>query len=103
MDGKKIAEIMRTKIYSKYDVSKIELNVTNSDGANWIKKLVPKNGIYQADCYHLKEKINTNVREKEDAEEIIKMYWNEKYVEMIEYVESLKYKYGGECEEVEKL
>ena len=103
MDGEKIAEIMRTKVYSKYDVSKIELNVTNSDGANWIKRLVPKNGIYQADCYHLKEKIITNVREKEDAEEIIKMYWNEKYAEMIEYVESLKYKYDGECEEVEKL
>ena len=102
MDGEKIAEIMRTKVYSKYDVSKIELNVTNSDGANWIKRLVPKNGIYQADCYHLKEKIITNVREKEDAEEIIKMYWNEKYAEMIEYVESLKYKYDGECDEVEK-
>ena len=103
MDGEKIAEIMRTKVYSKYDISKIELNVTNSDGASWIKRLVPKNGIYQADCYHLKEKINTNVREKEDVEEIIKMYWNEKYVEMIEYVENLKYKYDGECEEVEKL
>lgn len=103
MDGEKMAEIMRTKIYTKYDVSKIELNVTNSDGAGWIKRLVPKNGIYQADCYHLKEKIITNVREKEDTEELIKMYWNEKYTEMIEYAESLKYKYDGECEEVEKL
>ena len=103
MEGEKMAQIMKAKIYSKYDVEKIELNVTNSDGASWIKRLVPNKGIYQADCYHLKEKINTNVREKEDAEELIKMYWKEKFTEMIEYVESLKYKYDGECEEVEKL
>ena len=103
MDGEKMAQIVKSKIYSKYDVSKVELNVTNSDGASWIKRLVPQKGTYQADCYHLKEKIITNVREAEDAEELIKMYWKEKYVEMIEYVERLKYKYDGECEEVEKL
>ncbi len=103
MDGEKMAQIMKAKIHSKYDVDKIELNVTNSDGAGWIKRLVPNKGIYQADCYHLKEKIITNVREKEDAEELIKMYWKEKFAEMIEYVESLKYKYDGECDEVEKL
>ena len=103
MDGEKMAQIMKAKIYTKYDIDKIELNVTNSDGANWIKKLVPQKGIYQADCYHLKEKIITNVKEKEDAEELIKMYWKEKFTEMIEYVENLKYKYDGECDEVEKL
>ena len=57
MDGEKMAQIMKAKIYSKYDVDQIELNVTNSDGASWIKRLVPNKGIYQADCYHLKEKI----------------------------------------------
>ena len=103
MSGDEMAELMKTNIYSKYNSSKIELNVTNSDGASWIKKLVPEKGIYQADTYHLKEKINTHIKEKEDAEKVIKMYWNKEYLEMIDYVEELKYKYNGEYEEVIKL
>jgi hypothetical protein len=103
MDGEKMAEIIKANIYSKYDIRQIELNVTNSDGASWIKKLVPNKGIYQADTYHLLEKIKTHIREKEDAEEVIKMYWKEEYTSMIEYVEYLKYKYDGEYEEVIKL
>lgn len=103
MNGDEMGELMKAKIYSKYDVKQIELNVTNSDGANWIRKLVPEKGIYQADCYHLKEKINTHIREREDAEKVVKMYWKQEYCEMIEYVENLKYKYDGEYEEVVKL
>ena len=103
MNGEKMSGIMKANIYSKYNVEKIELNATNSDGAIWIKQLVPEKGIYQADAYHLLEKIKTHIREKEDAEEVIKMYWKQEYREMIEYVERLKYKYDGEYEEYEKL
>ncbi len=103
MSGDEMAELMKSNIYAKYNNSKIELNVTNSDGASWIKKIVPEKGIYQADTYHLNEKIKTHIKEKEDAEEVIKMYWNKEYLKMIEYVEELKYKYNGEYEEVIKL
>ena len=103
MTGEEMAKITNANLYAKYDMEKVEIRVANSDGARWIKKLEVKGMIYQADYYHLKEKINTHVREEEDAKELIKMFWKEQFKEMIEYVESLKYKYDGECEEVEKL
>ena len=84
-------------------MSKVELRVINSDGGSWIKKLLVKKAIYQADSYHLREKINTHVRETEDAEILKNMFYKKEYFEMIEYVETLKYKYDGEVEEVEKL
>jgi hypothetical protein len=59
--------------------------------------------IYQADSYHLKEKINTQVKEKEDADKLKEMFWEKEFSQMIEYVEELKYKYDGEYKEVEKL
>ena len=59
--------------------------------------------IYQADSYHLREKITTHVRDIEDADILKGMFYKKEYSKMIEYVETLKYKYDGEAEEVEKL
>ena len=57
----------------------------------------------EAGSYHLKEKIATQVRDEEDAEYLKTLFYKKEYTQMIEYVETLKYKYDGEVEEVEKL
>lgn len=103
MTGEEMANITNANLYSKYDMSKVELRVLNSDGGSWIKKLLVKKAIYQADSYHLKEKINAHVRDVEDVEILKTMFYKKEYSQMIEYVETLKYKYDGEIEEVEKL
>ena len=103
MSGEEMADITNANLYSKYDMSKVELRVLNSDGGSWIKRLLVTKAIYQADSYHLKEKITTHVRDDEDAEILKTMFYKKEYSKMIEYVEELKYKYDGECEEVEKL
>lgn len=103
MTGEEMADITNANLHSKYDMSKVELRVLNSDGGNWIKRLLTAKEIYQADSYHLKEKITTHVRDVEDVEILKNMFYKKEYSKMIEYVEELKYKYDGEVEEVEKL
>lgn len=103
MTGEEMADITNANLHSKYDMSKVELRVLNSDGGNWIKKLLTVKSIYQADSYHLKEKITTHVRDTEDVEILKAMFYKTEYTKMIEYVESLKYKYDGEVKEIEKL
>ena len=103
MSGEEIANITNANLHSKYDMSKVELRVLNSDGGSWIKRLLTSQTIYQADSYHLREKIVTHVRDAEDAEILKAMFYQKEYSKMIEYVETLKYKYDGEVEEVEKL
>lgn len=103
MTGEEMADITNANLHSKYDMSKVELRVLNSDGGSWIKKLLTAKGIYQADSYHLKEKITTHVRDTEDSEILKAMFYKKEYSKMIEYVEALKYKYDGEVEEVAKL
>ena len=103
MTGEEMSDITNANLHSKYDMSKVELRVLNSDGGSWIKKLLATKAIYQADSYHLKEKITTHVKDDEDAEILKKLFYRKEYLKMIEYVESLKYKYDGEVEEIEKL
>ena len=103
MSGEEMANITNANLHSKYDMSKVELRVLNSDGGSWIKKLLAAKAIYQADSYHLREKIVTHVRDAEDADILKAMFYQKEYSKMIEYVEALKYKYDGEVEEVEKL
>lgn len=103
MSGEEMSDITNANLHSKYDMSKVELRVLNSDGGSWIKKLLAAKAIYQADSYHLKEKITTHVRDAEDSEILKVMFYKKEYSKMIEYVEALKYKYDGEVQEVEKL
>lgn len=103
MTGEEMADITNANLHSKYNMSKVELRVLNSDGGSWIKRLLTAKSIYQADSYHLKEKITTHVRDTEDIEILKAMFYKKEYSKMIEYVEALKYKYDGEVEEVEKL
>lgn len=103
MTGEEMSNITNANLHSKYDMSKVELRVLNSDGGSWIKRLLTAKAIYQADSYHLKEKITTHVRDTEDSEYLKNLFYKKEYTKMIEYVEELKYKYDGEVEEVEKL
>ena len=103
MTGEEMAQITSANLHSKYDMSKVELRVLNSDGASWIKQLAVAGVIHQADSFHIRERISRQVREQEDVEILKEMFWEREYKEMIEYVEYLKYKYDGESEEVEKL
>ena len=103
MTGEEMADITNANLHSKYDMSKVELRVLNSDGGSWIKRLLVAKAIYQADSYHLKEKITTHVRDTEDVEFLKDLFYKKEYSKMIEYVEALKYKYDGEFEEIEKL
>ena len=103
MTGEEMADITNANLHSKYDMSKVELRVLNSDGGSWIKRLLTAKAIYQADSYHLKEKIATHVRDIEDSEYLKVLFYKKEYSKMIEYVEALKYKYDGEVEDIEKL
>ena len=103
MTGEEMAEITNANLYSKYNMSKVELRVLNSDGGSWIKQLVTAGVVHQADNFHIREKISTHVRETEDVNILKEMFWKREYKEMLEYVEVLKYKYNGEIEEIEKL
>lgn len=103
MTGEEMANITNANLYSKYDMNKVEIRVLNSDGGSWIKRLLVAKAIYQADSYHLKEKITTHVRDIEDVEFLKDLFYRKEYSKMIEYVEALKYKYDGEVEKVEKL
>ena len=103
MTGEEMADITNANLHSKYDMNKVELRVLNSDGGSWIKKLLTAKAIYQADSYHLKEKISTHVRDKEASEYLKTLFYKKEYSKMIEYVEKLKYKYDGEAQEIEKL
>lgn len=103
MTGEEMADITNANLHSKYDMSKVELRVLNSDGGSWIKKLLTAKAIYQADSYHLKEKISTHVRDTEDSEYLKTLFYKKEYSKMIGYVETLKYKYDGEAQEIEKL
>ena len=103
MTGQEMADITNANLHSKYDMSKVEVRVLNSDGGSWIKRLLAAGAIHQADSFHIKDKINRHVRDAEDATVLKNMFWKKEYKEMIEYVDSLKYKYDGEYEEVKKL
>lgn len=103
MTGEEMADITNANLHSKYDMSKVELRVLNSDGGSWIKRLLVSKAIYQADSYHLKEKIITHVRDTKDVEFLKDLFYKKEYSKMIEYVKALKYKYDGEVEEIEKL
>lgn len=103
MTGKEMANITNANLHGKYNMEKVELRVLNSDGASWIKKLLVNGAIYQADSFHVREKISRQVKEKEDSEQLINMFWKKEYKEMLGYIDNLKYKYGGDCEEIIKL
>ena len=83
MTGEEMADITNANLHSKYDMSKVELRVLNSDGGRWIKRLLVAKAIYQADSYHLKERISTHIREIEDVDILKTMFYKKEYSNML--------------------
>jgi hypothetical protein len=103
MTSDEIRKIRETKIYSKYNVEKIQYRVINGDGALWINKLAGKNIIRQKDKFHIHQEIIRDIEEKEEQEKVRKMFESKEYKKIIPYIEELKYKSGGEEKVVKKL
>lgn len=103
MTGEEMAQITNANLYSKYKMDKVEIRALNSDGGSWIQKLKTDKTIVQADPYHFQEKISTCIRDEEDVLKMKQLYYKRQYNEMIKFIDELKYKYGGEYDEVKKL
>lgn len=101
MDAKRLAKLMNTYRHIKY--GEIELILQNADGLGWTNKKIFPNVRRQLDEYHIIEKINKKVCVEEDRQELIKMYYQEKFQEMLEYIEQLKEEYSYEETECKKL
>lgn len=101
MDAKRLAKLMNTYRYIKY--SEIGMVLQNADGLGWTNKKLFPNVRRQLDEYHIIEKINKKVCVEEDRQKLIKMYYEERFQEMLEYIEQLKEEYSYEETECEKL
>ena len=101
MNTKRLAKLMSTYTHIKYN--KIELVLQNADGLGWTNKKLFPNVIRQLDEYHIIEKINKKVCIEEDRTELIKMFHQEKFTDMLEYIEKLKEEYSYEETECKKL
>ena len=84
-------------------MDKVTIRALNSDGGSWIQKLKTEKTIVQADPYHFQEKISTSIESEEDIKKMKQLYYKRQYEEMIKFINDLKYKCGGECEQIKKL
>lgn len=103
MSGEEMAQITNANLYSKYKMDKVTIRALNSDGGSWIQKLKTEKTIVQADPYHFQEKISTCIESEEDIKKMKQLYYKRQYEEMIKFINDLKYKCGGECEQIKKL
>lgn len=103
MSGEEMAQITNANLYSKYKMNKVTIRALNSDGGSWIQKLKAEKTIVQADPYHFQEKINTCIEDEEDVKKMKQLYYGRQYDEMMKFINELKYKSGGEYEQIKKL
>ena len=102
MKSKELKEIKDSKIYQKYDISKIQLRVLNGDGAIWIRNIANEKTIYQLDNLHIQQAITRNIP-KDYRAGIHTLLDNKEYDLIYPYVEEVKYDSGGEEQTVKKL
>ena len=103
MSGEEMAQITNANLYSKYKMDKVKIRALNSDGGSWIQKLKTDKTLVQADPYHFQEKISTCIEDEEDIQKMKQLYYKRQYNEMMKFINELKYKCGGECEQIKKL
>lgn len=103
MTGEKMAQITNANLYNKYKMDKVKIRALNSDGGSWIQKLKTEKTIVQADPYHFQEKISACIEDEEDVKKMKQLYYKRQYREMMKFINELKYKCGGECEQIKKL
>ena len=87
MSPKTIRELRDARVYQMYDVDKIQLRVTNGDGAAWTKGTTAKGGIYQKDNFHIHQEITRDVP-KEYRNIIEKLVEKKDYSKIAEAIES---------------
>lgn len=102
MKPKEIKELRDARVYQKYDVSKIQMRVTNGDGAKWTKGTTPEGGIYQKDQFHIMQEIVRDVP-KEYRNIIIELVKTKQFEKIPKAIEGLKYELGGEYNAIKKL
>lgn len=102
MKPKEIAKLRDARVFSRYDVSKIKLRVTNGDGAKWTKGTTAKGGFYQKDEFHIMQEITRDVP-KEYRNIITEIINKKEYKKIKPAINSLKYELGGEYEAIKKL
>ena len=102
MKPKEIAKLRDARVYSRYDVSKIKLRVTNGDGAKWTKGTTAKGGFYQKDEFHIMQEITRDVP-KEYRNIVTELINKKEYKNIKPVINSLKNELGGEYEAINKL
>ena len=102
MSPKRIKALRDARVYQTYDEEKIQLRVTNGDGAAWTKGTTAKGGIYQKDNFHIHQEIIRDVP-KEYRSGIEKLLEKKEYSKIPKAIEQLKYEVGGEEKAVKKL
>lgn len=103
MSSDKLKKLRNARVYQKYNEETIKLRASNGDGARWINNLATKDTIRQKDSFHIQQEIIRDIREEKHREELIKIIEEKRYTEVQEYIEKLKYEYGGEEKEIKKL
>lgn len=101
MDNKRLGQLM--KVFSCIKYNNIDIVLQNSDGLGWTNKKIFPKAIRQLDEYHILEKIRSKVCVDEDVFKLRKMYYEEKFEEMLVYIENLKSEYSYEETECKKL
>lgn len=102
MKPKEIAKLRDARVYSQYDERKIELRVTNGDGAKWTKGTTSKGGFYQKDQFHIMQEITRDVP-KEYRNVVVELINNKEYDKIKSAINGLRYELGGEYKALEKL
>ena len=91
MSSSELKKRRDTKIYQKYDVSKIKLRVLNGDGASWISQLATKETIQQRDNFHIHQEIMRDIQEDEHRRQLERLIAEKRYDEVPVYLEYLRY------------
>jgi hypothetical protein len=91
-------------IAETYNYDEIKLKVLNGDGAAWIRNGHDADGdIFQLDRFHIARAIVRNIKDKNEARKLWKMFKNSQYKSFMGRLNELKYECGGVYEEVKKI
>ena len=85
-------------IASRFKTDKIELRVTNGDGASWVRKSEGKNNISVLDSFHRNKKMRECVKDAEILKNLQKLLYDGKIPELLDSIEAYSNSVDGEEE-----
>lgn len=103
MTSDKLKKLRNARIYQKYNETSIKLRASNGDGARWINNIATEDTIVQKDSFHIQQEIVRDIKEEKHREELKKIIEEKRYSEVDNYIENLKFEYGGEEKVINKL